>query len=518
MTDSFVTIVDMLQKSAELFPEKAALMDGAVSLTYGQLQTRANALARYLIEQGVRAGDRVGISLGKSIEAVIAIFGIAAAGGVFVSLNPRLTTAQLLYHIEHCGIKCMIMAPGKNGGLGGVKDLLMIDAGAFDSILAPYLRTPSSGEGIAKTDLATIIYTSGSTGFPKGVMLNHGNLTLGAEIVTGYLKNTPDDVIISVLPFYFDYGLNQLLTALRVGATLVLQRSLFPNDICDTLIHKRVTGFAGVPSIWVMLLQPLSMFRKLMFPDLRYITNSGGSIPVAYIRELRQKLKNTQIYLMYGLTEAFRSTYLPPEEIDHRPTSIGKAIDGVTLSIINPEGKECGVDEAGELVHRGGVIFQGYWNDSSATARVLKPLPFDRQQTPAVWSGDIVKKDAQGFLYFIGRNDEMIKCLGHRISPHEIEHVLHRLEPVREAVVFGVDDEMLGHKIKAVVSLNGVPPAHGVYEKTISDFCKKELPGHMVPREIEIVDELPKTPTGKIDRAYVKKQYGLREENGRSVR
>jgi acyl-CoA ligase (AMP-forming) (exosortase A-associated) len=497
------TIPDILKTSAIKFPEREAVIENTRSISYKDLEARSSALAHYLCKRGVKKGDRVGILLEKSIEEVISIWGIAKAGGIFVPITPSLTPSQVAYRRDDCGMRCIISIAQKVAALEKDTRCIAVDIKEFDSIFKGCPDEPVAGAVIGKNDLAAILYTSGSTGYPKGVVLNHDNLVLGTQVLAEYLGNTEDDVIISVLPFSFDYGLNQLLTTCLAGGTLVLQRSMLPNDICNTLRDKRVTGFAGIPTVWVMLLQNLSSFKKLSFPDLRYITNSGGAIPGAYLKELRRVLKGTQIYLMYGLTEAFRSTYLPPEELEGRPDSIGKPIPGVRIMVINKEGKECLPGEEGVLLHCGGVIFQGYWNNPEETKKVLKPVPQGTEM--AVWSGDTVKKDKEGFLYFIGRDDEMIKCLGHRISPQEIEDALYKNAEVKEAVVFGVRDDLRGHKIKAVISLN--KKRAQVSEKAILDACRGYLPEFMIPREIAFVEDLPKTATGKIDRLKVREAY-----------
>jgi acyl-CoA synthetase (AMP-forming)/AMP-acid ligase II len=281
---------------------------------------------------------------------------------------------------------------------------------------------------------------------------------------------------------------------------------MHPKHICDTLVQERITGFAGVPTIWVQLLQRYSPFKQLSFPDLRYITNSGDTVPLRYLKQLREILTETRIYLMYGLTEAFRSTYLPPEELEKRPTSIGKAIPNVDIHVLNERGEECGPGEPGELVHRGANIFQGYWNDTEATAKVLKPFPFGPEEVPckemAVYSGDIVTRDEEGFLYFIGRKDHLIKSAGYRISPQEIEDILHQMSGVKAAAVLGVKDDLLGHKIKAFVSRGDHA---NLGEKEVIDFCAERLPNYMVPHTIVFLDDLPRTLNEKVDRVALKR-------------
>jgi acyl-CoA synthetase (AMP-forming)/AMP-acid ligase II len=381
----------------------------------------------------------------------------------------------------------------------------------IDELPNIYGRSPSgrSHVPVIGEDMAASLYTSGSTGYPKGAILSHGNLVIGARIVVTYLENCPDDVILSVLPFHFDYGLNQLITSFLVGATLVLQKSTFPSDICRTLIDCQITGLAGVPTLWVQLLKSNSPFRGLHFPAIRYITNSGGAVPVRYVSQLKEVLRGAKIYLMYGLTEAFRSSYLPPEELEARPTSIGKAIPGVELLVIDEQGGNCQAGKVGELVHRGGVIFRGYWNDPEGTSKILRPAPFASSAQPvaemAVWSGDLVSRDEEGFLYFVGRKDEMIKSAGYRISPQEIEDVLHKMDLIEEAVAFGIKDDELGERISVVVSPRGNA---FLSEELVMQLCRRHLPSFMVPSVITIIPELPKGLTGKLDRNRIKRDYG----------
>ncbi len=492
---------DILRNTALQFPDKTALIASDARLSYKELYRAVIRLSRRLTGLGLKKGDRVGIFLEKSFEEIISLWAVAFAGGVFVSIDPRLFPDQVLYRVKDCSMSFLITSRRKSTvqGMAGAGVLFVEDLES-GAVADPFIdEGPSDLSG---SDLAALIYTSGSTGYPKGVMLEHKALVFGTITVADYLGNSDRDALLSLLPMSFDYGLNQMLTSCYAGGTLVLQKSSFANDICDTLIKEKVTGFAGIPTVWVMLLQENSYFRNLKFPHLRYITNSGGAIPSGYLDRLRKILPGVKIYLMYGLTEAFRSTYLPPEELERRPDSIGKAIPGVEIKVMNKDGKECLPGEEGMLVHSGGAVFRGYWNDPEATARILKPLsstPEDR--TLAVWSGDIVKKDEQGFLYFVSREDDIIKTLGHRISPQEIEDVIYRIEGVKEAVVVGVEDDLRGQAIKAVVSLTGV---RSVGAADIAEFCRDNLPGFMAPCYVEIMDSLPKTSSGKIDRKALK--------------
>jgi len=363
---------------------------------------------------------------------------------------------------------------------------------------------------VVETDVGAIIYTSGSTGNPKGVVLSHRNLVAGAESIATYLENTPAEKILSVLPFSFDYGLNQLTTSLYIGATCVLMNYLFPNDILNVLEKESITGLGLIPPLWLQLLQ--KDWDHSRFPAWRYLTNTGGTLPESVVRELRRRLPNTRIYLMYGLTEAFRATYLPPEEVDRRPTSIGKSIPNSEIWILNEKKGHCKPGEEGELVQRGAHVALGYWNDPEQTRERFRPNPFASPELQideqVVFSGDRVRTDEEGFIYFIGRRDDMIKTSGYRVSPMEIEEILYNTGFVKHAVSFGIPDKILGQVIVAVISLSD---GTRIEAKELIAACSGKLPIYMVPKEIAVWNDLPLNPNGKIDRQAVKAQFESRK-------
>ena len=337
-----------------------------------------------------------------------------------------------------------------------------------------------------------------STGRPKGVKLSHDNLIAGTRIVRSYLGITAADRILSLLPFSFDYGLNQLLSAIEQRATLVLGSFQLGDEIVRLLAHHRITGLAGVPTIWAILTRAAPSLRRTALPELRYITNSGGAVPEATTRQLRKLLPDTSIYLMYGLTEAFRSTFLPPDQVDHRPTSIGKAIPECEVFPLTADGRRARPGEPGILVHRGPTVSMGYWRRPEDTARVLRPNPLraaDEGSDIVCWSGDLVTEDDEGFLYFVGRQDAMIKSAGYRISPTEVEEVLMASGRFRQVAVIGIPDPWVGQKVIAV----GVAAAAETDVAAVLAAARERLPGHMVPARIELVDALPVTPNGKVD-------------------
>ena len=358
---------------------------------------------------------------------------------------------------------------------------------------------------VTDSDVAAILYTSGSTGQPKGVVLSHRNLVAGAASVASYLGNSAGDRILAVLPLSFDYGLSQLTTAFLSGACAVLINHLLPRDVLTAVVAERITGLAGVPPLWIQL-------AALDWPadcSLRYLTNSGGAMPRATLDQLRARLPAATPYLMYGLTEAFRSTFLPPAELDRRPESMGKAIPNAEVLVLRPDGSECAPGEPGELVHRGPLVSLGYWNDAARTAERFKPYrsPLTGLMLPemAVWSGDTVRRDEDGFLYFISRADEMIKTSGYRVSPGEVEAVLYAQGEVAEAAALGVPHPTLGQAIVVVVAVRA---GRALDEARLLAALKPHLPNYMLPHKIVLADAgLPRNANGKIDRKLLGTQY-----------
>jgi acyl-CoA ligase (AMP-forming) (exosortase A-associated) len=515
----------MLGASASRFPQKEALVHGEERLTYAEVRTRVQGLASGLRDAGLRRGERVAIYLDPSIAQVVSIFGASQTGGVFVPVNGVLFPDQVAHIARDCGIAALITSAAKLESLLPVLEdihslrfLVIVSDGEPISLRLPVydfasmIRTAAQRMedwGIEK-DLAAILYTSGSTGKPKGVMLSHANVMAGATIVSTYLDITCSDRILAVLPFSFDAGLNQLTTAFQQGATLVLINFVFAKQIVEALAGEKITGLAGVPTVWSLLTQARSTLQKTSLPALRYLTNTGGAMPQNVLKVLREALPQTQIFLMYGLTEAFRSTYLPPEELDRRPTSMGKAIPDTEILVLNDQGQLCQPGEIGELVHRGPTVSLGYWGNPEATRRVLKPNPLLLPEVGDVervcYSGDLVRSDEDGFLYYVGRRDAMIKSSGFRVSPTEVEEIVFQSGRVRHAAAIGVPDELLGQAVKVfVIPRDGEP----VDNAALLMFCAEKMPRYMVPKAIEVLDELPKTSSGKIDYPSLRRREGL---------
>ena len=515
----------MLDTSAQRFPEKEALVHNQERLSFAQVTRQAAGLANGLREAGLQRGDRVGIYLNASVPQVLSIFGTSQAGGVFVPINTQLMPEQIVHIACDCQIKALIVTASKLASLGNcikeISSLEFIVVVADDEL--PSLGLPIHDfEALCQrdpltrqddvaigNDLASLLYTSGSTGKPKGVMLSHAQVMAGASIVSDYLSITDRDRILAVLPFSFDAGLNQLTTAFQQGSTLVLMTFVFARQIVQQLIKEEITALAGVPTLWSLLAQPSSSLHKHQLPHLRYITNTGGAMPESILGQLRTLLPSTQIFLMYGLTEAFRSTYLDPAQVDLRPTSMGKAIPNTEILVINDQGEQCAPGEVGELVHRGPTVSLGYWQRPELTAERLRPHPLLppslAEKELVCYSGDLVKTDDEGFLYFVSRRDAMIKSSGYRISPSEVEEILMRSEQLQAAAVIGVKDEVLGYAVKAFV----IPRAEVELDaEALTAFCMENMPRYMVPKHIEALTSFPKGTSGKVNYPALRRREG----------
>ncbi|MEM8844669.1 MAG: acyl-CoA ligase (AMP-forming), exosortase A system-associated [Pseudomonadota bacterium] len=501
-------------EQANLRPDKTALEHKSEIVSYQDLALKIRKFANGLANLNLTKGTRVGVFLPKQAETVIAIFGSLHAGACIVPINPVLKAEQVQHVLNDCDVNVLVTSEKRLEQLNQIikkcpnlKNIVITEetsAKEYEFITISTWNSFCINKEIntielEASDLAAIFYTSGSTGMPKGVVLTHENMCVGAKSVASYLNNSDQDRILALLPLSFDYGFSQLTTAFSVGATIVLLDYLLPKDVLNAIQKYRISGLAGIPSLWSQLV-------KLTFPgcvqkNLRYITNSGGAMPEKLTNKLSNLLPKTDIYLMYGLTEAFRSTYLPPNKLSSHPTSIGKAIPNAELFIINEDNEECPPEEIGELVHAGSLVAKGYWDHSTKTVEKFKPLPDSIASKHsfklAVRSGDLVKKDKEGYLYFIGRKDEMIKTSGYRVSPSEIEDAILQFEIVKECAAFGVPNDELGQAIIAVATCT---KQHSETSNNIIASLKKILPGYMIPKEIIIKTELPININGKIDR------------------
>ena len=488
-------VADMLWDTADRYGERPAIIDDSGTTKYGPLRDRAAAFAVAFSRLGVRPNDRVGIFLDAGADAVAAFFGVTGVGGIAIVINESLRPRQVEYMLEHATAELLITST----------DLLERQPRPLETpcriLNVDRIREASTFGPVARhdTDPAQITYTSGSTGLPKGVTISHANLWAAMRAVVSYLGIVNEDRIASVLPFSFVYGMSQVLCAVGTGATLVIERSPLMQQLALSLRARQVSVLAAVPPLWLQLLH-MPAFRTAM-PSLRIMTNAGGHLPVPTVRALRQAQPQAQLFLMYGLTEVLRSTFLPPDEVDRRPDSIGRAIPEAEVLVLRDNHTLCNPGEVGELVHCGPTVALGYWNDADATARVFRPHPFSRsasEERRVVFSGDLVRVDAQGYLYYVGRRDRLIKTLGYRVSPEEITNVLYASGEILEAVVTSERDELRGERIAAFVVL----VAGGSLER-LKDYCESELPYYMQPARFELRDALPRLPSGKHDLAGV---------------
>jgi acyl-CoA ligase (AMP-forming) (exosortase A-associated) len=518
---------DLLKAATARSASSIALTQGDLNLAYGDLHHRVEGFASGLMSLGVARGERVGVFLEKRIETVVTCFGAAAAGAVFVPINPILRPLQIAHILRDWGVRVLVTSPQRLPALletlvacPELRHVVLTDdaqspdlpPGLTLTAFAQLLQAPpGAGHRVIDTDPVAILYTSGSTGKPKGVVLSHRNMLVGGKSVAQYLDNRADDVLLAALPLSFDAGFSQLTTGFHAGARVVLLNHVLPQDIVKAMARERVTGLTAVPPLWIQLTQ--AKWPESVAGHLRYVANTGGRMPLETLTQLRALFPQSKPYLMYGLTEAFRATYLPPEQVDARPDSIGKAIPYSEVLVLRPDGTPCDADEPGELVQRGPLVALGYWNDAERTAERYKPLPaaagvrHAAVMIPemAVFSGDVVRRDAEGYLYFIGRRDEMIKTSGYRVSPTEVEEGLYSTGLVGECVAMGQDDAALGQAIVAMVT--PLAGAQTVDVDALLRECRNRLPVYMVPRRIEVhAGHLPRNPNGKIDRKAIAAQ------------
>jgi amino acid adenylation domain-containing protein len=492
-----------LQDSERRFPDKIALIAGERRLTYRQLAAQTRRLAQLLRSRGVARGDRVVVMLDNSPETAVAIFAALQAGAVFSVVNPGTKLDKLAYILNNCSARALVteprLLPVASEAARSAPSVALTLVTPFEEGTAEEKKVldPGAAAGI-DLDLAMIVYTSGSTGFPKGVMMTHQNVVAAATSITAYLESSPQDIVLSVLPLAFDYGLYQLLMCVKVGATLVLEKSFtYPAVLLDKLKAEKVTGLPLVPTMAAVLLQ-LKDLAPGMFPALRYITNTAAALPPAHIARLQELFPTTKIFSMYGLTECKRCTYLPPEQLPRRPGSVGIAIPGTEAYVVDEQGRKAPPGIVGELVIRGSHVMKGYWGDPEATERALRPGQFPWEKV--LHTGDLFRTDEEGFLYFVGRKDDIIKSRGEKVSPKEVESVLYEMPGLREAAVIGVPDPVLGMAIKAVVVADAQA---GLTERDVIRHCATRLEDFMVPRMVEFRDALPKSDNGKISRRQV---------------
>lgn len=513
MHDAAPLLQDYLSRSASRLGSKVALVCAGERLSYRELEERSNALALALTEGGVARGDRVIVFADNTAETAIAFWAVLKAGAVVSIVSPLTKSEKLAYLIADCRPAALItdahlldawLEPSRSAHLRCV-----IVSGRIDDATAARLprllrweqalaraerRRPPPRRNI-DLDLAAIIYTSGSTGEPKGVMLSHRNMLAAASSIAGYLDIRQDEVVLGVLPLSFDYGLYQMIMAFRQGARLVLERSFtYPAQVLKRVVEEGVTGFPGVPTMFALLAE-MKTLTDYDLSKVRYVTNTAAALPLKHIAALKGLFPGARIFSMYGLTECKRCSYLPPEDLERKPGSVGIAIPNTEMWIVDEEGRRVAPNTVGQLVIRGATVMQGYWEKPEATARRLRPGPLPGERV--LYTGDYCRMDDEGYLYFVGRMDDMIKSRGEKVSPREVECVLVDVPGVREAAVIGVPDERLGQAVKAYVVLeSGV----SLSARELQRRCLERLESYLVPQQIQFVAQLPRTDSGKISK------------------
>lgn len=490
---------ELLARGAGHMP---ALVERDRRLTYAELGEQVAAVAGALAGR-VKAGDRVAVWAPKSIECVVLLFAISRAGAVMVPVNPVLKGQQVTHILADSGAALLITSKARAAGLHQPPCPVLLLETDWAALAA---GPPLAGAAPGGDALAALLYTSGSTGRPKGVMVTHANLLRGARSVSGYLGTTADDRVLSVLPLSFDFGFSQVTTAFLAGACVVLLDYLTPRDVVQACLRHGITQLAAVPPLWVQLAaQEWSAAAK---QSLRTLSNSGGRLPVPTVRALRHLFPKARLHLMYGLTEAFRSTTLPPELVDAHPASIGRAIPDAEILVVRADGSLAADGEPGELVHCGPLVAKGYWRDNARTAERFRPAPpCSSVGGLAVWSGDTVVRGADGLLAFIGRADETIKTMGTRVSPTEIEELAYQSGAVAQVVALGMADAVAGQRIRLVAApAAGLDPADA--EGRLMAHFRREAAPFMHPAAIVWLDALAVSANGKLDRAALRTRFG----------
>lgn len=500
---------DRLLAGAESYPAKTALTSAERSGGYEDLARESLALARALQDLGLQRGGRVVIQLENSWASAVSVYGTLIAGGVFVLANPQVKPDKLAFILEDCEASVLIAEERlatdyRRKNASSPRPLVITRASgpdeaveangslSFARLVTSDARAPATA-GAIPLDLAALIYTSGSTGRPKGVMMTHQSMVFAAESISRYLRYGPGDRILCFLPLAFDYGLYQLLMSVHVGATLLLERTFtFPPRVIDLARREQATVFPGVPTVYASLLS-LARRKELVLPAIRTVTNTAAALPPDHVERLRRIFPNARIYLMYGLTECKRVSYLEPELIDEKPGSVGKAIPGTEVLVLNESGERTEPGEVGILHVRGPHVMQGYWRRPDLSAEMLREaeLPGER----VLCTQDLFRTDEEGFLYFVGRSDDIIKTGGEKVSPVEVESALCTIDGIAEAAVIGVPDELLGEAVHAFVMLE---PGASLTDSDVKRLCRDRLESFMVPNRVELVTELPRTESGKV--------------------
>jgi amino acid adenylation domain-containing protein len=488
-----VNIARLLWDAAARSATSPAIVERSGSVSYDELRRRAGCIAGELRASGLKPGARVAILLERGADAAATLFGVLAAGGTAVVLDEALRSLQIERILEHSGATWLVTELGLFARLPREPKTRARIVFVHDLVVGNGDFAPMTRDG---NDIAQLIYTSGSTGTPKGVMISHVNLRSLVAIVNGYLEISSGDRIAGFLPFGFVYGLGQLLCAVAAGAALVVERSPLAGQLVAAMREHGATVVAGVPSQWARLLE-VEGFRDEIIPSLRVMTNAGGALSKDAVRALRSAQPDARLFLMYGLTEALRCTYLPPEEADAHPDSIGRAIPGAEVMLVREDGTLAEIGEVAEIVFRGPTVTMGYWHDATTTERVFRANPRESARPDrVVYTGDLARRDDQGLLYFVGRKDRMIKTMGHRIAPQEVVSALQSSALVADAEVVGEPDEQWGTVLVAHVVLRA-----GATLERLKEYCAQELPRYLRPARFLVRDTMPMTVSGKHDLA-----------------
>lgn len=504
---------ELVVAAAARRPDHLCIVDRGERLTWAQLSAAVDRTALALLRAGLARGDRVAIYAEHGLAQIASLFGTARADGIFTVVNPLLKPEQVIHQISDASTRFII---GQSKFLGAVEGFLRqsqitvieVDAAGRVQGDRPQAEPPTASRAIP-ADVACLIYTSGSTGKSKGVVVPHRTLLDGARIVSGYLEIGPDDVTLSLLPYNFDYGLNQVLTATLHAARIVVHHFVLPQDLLDAVARERVTGFAAVPTLWPKLFDPrfVSLTTRPEMSTLRYVTTAGGVHSQSLLRRLTDFLPGVSIYVMYGLTESFRSTYLPPSELFKRPGSIGQPVPEVEILVVDQNGAPCPTGTPGELIHRGAFVNYGYLNNDDLTRSKYIEIPTGGpgcRPEIAVRSGDLVSRDDDGYLYFHGRIDQQIKSMGYRVSPGEVEDTASSLAGIAHAAAFGAPDETVG---EAIILVCTTYPGSAVDAETLLRHLRERLPAYAIPRHIVFLEKLPQTITGKVDYPSLRQRF-----------
>jgi len=494
-------------------PLKTAAIYNGKEFSYSNLQDSAENLARHLVDTGIEKGDRVAIFMNNSWQCMVSIFGITIAGGVFLVVNPQTKASKLNFILTDSGAKIVVseilLVNELTLALEGLKEVqeIIISGGNhqyleyidFEEVILDNNKSTTLPK-IIPNDLAALIYTSGSTGFPKGVMMTHQSMVFTSWSLIEYLRLTENERIMLVLPLAFDYGLYQLIMSITIGGTLIIEHSFnFPPTIFKQIEQLKPTVFPGVPSIYAMM---IATHKKtgITFDCIQKITNTAAALPAEFISDLKKIFPNALIFKMYGLTECKRVCYLEPELIDKKPTSVGKAIPGTEVFLLSEDGKPVPPGDSGILHVRGPHVMAGYWNNEELSKEMLKPglIPGER----ILCAHDLFKMDEDGFLYFQGRNDDIIKTRGEKVSPIEVENIIYKIGGIKEVAVIGIPDVIIGESIVAFITMH---EGLNITEKEIQWNCKSQLETFMVPQRIVFMPEMPKSSNGKIDKKELKK-------------